>query len=110
MPENMVEGVVSEVTDHEYNLVTQENVQEATPEVSLPVKDLLKDVILKHTETKVNVLNNRGFAKLNGELVEVVRRGEKQTRIRRSLTTNGETELVATGDLTDYTHPNVRKA
>jgi len=70
-----------------------------------PIKALLTDVSLRHGSNHVNVNNNRGFAMLDGQLVEVVRLGKNESRIRRSLANNGDTEKVATNLLTEYTHP-----
>lgn len=60
-----------------------------------------------------NNINNHGRAMLfeNGSYipVEVVRCGEKTTRIRRSLEDNGPTEKVETGILFNYRKVNPKK-
>jgi histidyl-tRNA synthetase len=72
-------------------------------------KEAIKDVTLRHgIHNTTNTRNNRGFAYYNGQLVEVVRRSEKQTRIRYSLTHNGDTTLVPTQDLIGYHHTDDR--
>jgi hypothetical protein len=57
-----------------------------------------------------NVINNLGFAILREgnleEKVEVVRRGPKRTRIRKTLTENSESLLVNSDLLTEYVHLN----
>lgn len=76
------------------------------------VEVLTEDVPLRHEPNAVNVRNNRGFCFIKEgnqlNIVEVVRRGLKTTRIRRNLAANAVTELVATDLLVGYTHPSLR--
>jgi hypothetical protein len=69
------------------------------------VSDLVEEVTFRHEPNDLNVRNNRGFALYNGRLVEIVRRGLKNTRVRYSLDDNGQTLLVPTAELEGYTHP-----
>lgn len=60
---------------------------------------------LRHfTGNQVNTLNNRAFAVHKGKVLEVVRRGEKNTRVRDSLDRNTDSYLVPTSELEDYYH------
>jgi hypothetical protein len=49
-----------------------------------------------------NNRNNTGRAEVNGETVEVVRHGDKNSRIRRLGAPEGETHLVPTASLANY--------
>lgn len=77
-----------------------------------PVQELLSSeaLVVRHEQGKrANTINNRGFALLTENdqqsVVEVVRRGQFHTRIRRSLDGNTKTELVQTMLLEFYSHP-----
>jgi len=64
---------------------------------------VVTEVVLHHDMNPgINTINNRGFATLNGELVEVVRRGPRFTRIRTNLNFNASTILVFTSELAHY--------
>lgn len=53
----------------------------------------------------VNTSNNRGYAMYQGRLVEVVRRGGNNTRIRTTLNGNDTHFLVPSAELQEYYHP-----
>jgi hypothetical protein len=80
------------------------------PEHLQNVTTRAKDLTLRHElGNTVNTRNNRGFAHIGKVMVEVIRRGQKHTRVRRALHHNGgRTYLVPTAKISAYYHADGR--
>lgn len=72
---------------------------------ALVVAEMTADVTTKHEINFVNVRNNRGFAMVDGKVVEVVRKCHKNSRVRKALDCNGPTHTLPTRHLLGYVHP-----
>lgn len=78
---------------------------ELHPAPALVVAEMTADVATKHETNFVNVRNNRGFAMVDGKVVEVVRKCSKTSRVRKALDSNGPTHTIPTRHLIGYIHP-----